>query len=227
MLAGALAGAELVADIARFGRAKLSFLRRFGPFANGMPSHDQLGIILARLDPAAFQRCFVAWTAALTNASAEVIAIDGNKRCRGAPTSKKGAEERIHVVSAFAARQRMVLGQVKVGDKSNEIVAIPALLDLLAIEGAVVTIDAIGCQREIAQKIIDKKADYHPRVEGQPGNAARRCRTVRRRAEGGCVPEYVGQPGHDRRRRPRPHRKPDGHRFDGIAGWRTTTNGRA
>ena len=109
MLAGALAGAESVADIARFGRAKLSFLRRFRPFANGTPSHDQLGIILARLDPAAFQRCFVAWTAALTNASAEVIAIDGKTVRRS--YQKKGAEEPIHVVSAFAARQRMVLGQ--------------------------------------------------------------------------------------------------------------------
>ena len=73
---------------------------------------------------------------------------------------KKGAEEPIHVVSAFAARQRMVLGQTRVGDKSNEIIAIPALLELLAIEGAVVTIDAMGCQRDIAQRIIDKKADY-------------------------------------------------------------------
>ena len=99
----------------------------------------------------------MAWTAALTNASAEGIAIDGKTMRRS--YQKKRAEEPIHVVSAFAARQRMVLGQTRVGDKSNEIVAIPALLDLLAIEGAVVTIDAIGCQREIALKIIDKKAD--------------------------------------------------------------------
>ena len=167
MLAAALAGAETVADIARFGRAKLSFLQRFRPFANGTPSHDQLGIILARLDPVAFQRCFVAWTAALTKTSAEVIAIDGKTVRRS--YQKKGAEEPIHVVSAFAARQRMVLGQVKVGDKSNEIVAIPALLDLLAIEGAVVTIDAMGCQRDIAQKIIDKKADTILALKGNQG----------------------------------------------------------
>lgn len=120
MLAAALAGAETVADIARFGRAKLAFLRRFRPFANGTPSHDQLGIILAKLDPIAFQRCFVAWTAALTKTSAEVIAIDGKTVRRS--YQKKGAEEPVHVVSAFAARQRMVLGQTKVGDKSNEIV---------------------------------------------------------------------------------------------------------
>jgi predicted transposase YbfD/YdcC len=167
MLAAALAGADTIADIARFGRAKLSFLRRFRLYANGTPSHDQLGIILAKLDPVAFQRCFVAWTAAQTKTSAEVIAIDGKTVRRS--YLKKGAEEPIHVVSAFAARQRIVLGQTKVGDKSNEIVAIPALLDLLAIDGAVVTIDAMGCQRDIAQKIIDKGADYILALKGNQG----------------------------------------------------------
>jgi predicted transposase YbfD/YdcC len=158
MLAASLAGAETVADMARFGQTKLELLRRFRPFSNGTPSHDQLGIILARLDPAAFQRCFTAWTAALTKQKTEVIAIDGKTVRRS--YQKKGAEEPIHMVSAFAAGQRMVLGQTKVADKSNEIVAIPALIELLAIEGAIVTIDAMGCQRTIARKIIDKKADY-------------------------------------------------------------------
>ena len=167
MLAAALAGADTIADIARFGRAKLSFLRRFRLFENGTPSHDQLGIILARLDPVAFQRCFVAWAAALTKTPAEVIAIDGKTVRRS--YRKKGADEPIHVVSAFAARQRMVLGQTKVGDKSNEIVAIPALLALLAIEGGVVTLDAMGCQRNIAQTIIDKKADYIIALKGNQG----------------------------------------------------------
>ena len=167
LLAAALAGAETVADIARFGRAKLAFLQRFRRFDNGTPSHDQLGNILANLDPAAFQRCFVAWAAALTKKSAEVIAIDGKTVRRS--YQKKGAEEPIHIVSAFAARQRMVLGQTRVGDKSNEIVAIPALLELLAIEGAVVTIDAAGCQRKIAQTIIDKKADYILALKGNQG----------------------------------------------------------
>jgi predicted transposase YbfD/YdcC len=167
MLAASLAGAETVADMARFGQAKLGLLHRFRRFANGTPSHDQLGIILAKLDPTAFQRCFAAWTAAVTNTSAEVIAIDGKTVRRS--YQKKGGEEPIHVVSAFAARQRMVLGQTKVGDKSNEITAIPALLELLAIEGAVVTIDAMGCQRAIAQKIIDKKADYILALKGNQG----------------------------------------------------------
>jgi predicted transposase YbfD/YdcC len=167
MLAASLAGAETVADMARFGQAKLGLLKRFRAFANGTPSHDQLGIILAKLDPAAFQRCFTAWTATLTKQKAEVIAIDGKTVRRS--YQKKGAEEPIHVVSAFAAGQRMVLGQTKVADKSNEIVAIPALLELLVIEGAVVTIDAMGCQRAIAQKIIDKKADYILALKGNQG----------------------------------------------------------
>jgi predicted transposase YbfD/YdcC len=114
-----------------------------------------------------FQRCFAAWVAGLTGAPAAVIAIDGKVSRRS--DQKKGAKAPTHMVSAFAARQRRVLGQVKVTEKSNEIVAIPKLLAMLAIEGAVVTIDAIGCQREIAQKILDKKADYALALKGNQG----------------------------------------------------------
>ena len=163
-LLAVLAGAEAFTDIARFGEKKVDLLRRFRPFKDGTPSHDQLGDIFATLDAKAFQRCFVAWVAALTGTPEGVIAIDGKTARRS--YQKKGAKEPIHIVSAFAARQRLVLGQVKVAEKSNEIVAIPALLDMLAIEGAVVTIDAMGCQRDIAQKIIDKKADYILALKG-------------------------------------------------------------
>src|SRR6202521_3483205 len=90
------------------------------------------------------------------------------RRC-AAPTRRKGAKAAIHMVSAFAARQRLVLGQVKVADKSNEIVAIPALLDMMAIEGAIVTLDAMGCQRHIAKKIVDKKDDYVLSLKGNQG----------------------------------------------------------
>jgi Transposase DDE domain len=131
---------------------------------NGTPSHDHLGDIFATLDAGAFQLCFVVWVAALTNTPAEVIAIDGKTSRRSYQT--KGSKEAIHMVSAFAARQRIVLGQVKVSEKSNEIVAIPALLDMMSIEGAVVTIDAMGCQRDIASKIIEKKDRLHRRAEG-------------------------------------------------------------
>jgi predicted transposase YbfD/YdcC len=163
-LLAVLAGAESIVDIARFGEKKLEVLRRFRPFADGTPSHDQLGTILATLDAAAFQQCFVSWVAAATGAPAEVIAIDGKTSRR--TFAKKGAKAPLHMVSAFAARQRLVLGQRAVGEKSNEIVAIPRLLDMLAIEGAIVTIDAIGCQRAIAAKIVDKKADYVLALKG-------------------------------------------------------------
>jgi predicted transposase YbfD/YdcC len=166
-LLAVLAGAEAFTDIARFGEKKLDVLRRFRPFANGTPAHDHLGDIFATLDAQAFQRCFVAWVSALTNTPAEVIAIDGKTSRRS--YQKKGAKEPIHMVSAFAARQRLVMGQVAVAEKSNEIVAIPALLDMMAIEGAVVTIDAMGCQRAIAKKIIDKKADYVIALKGNQG----------------------------------------------------------
>jgi predicted transposase YbfD/YdcC len=166
-LLAVLAGAEAITDIARFGEKKLDLLRRFLPFRDGTPAHDHLGDILASLDAEKFQQCFVAWVAALTGMPADVIAIDG-KTSRRAYQSK-GAKAPIHMVSAFAARQRLVLGQVKVAEKSNEIVAIPKLLDMLAIEGAIVTIDAMGCQRDITQKIVDKKADYVLALKGNQG----------------------------------------------------------
>jgi hypothetical protein len=165
-LLAVLAGAEAFTDIARFGEKKLDLLRRFRAFKNGTPAHDHLGDIFATLDAQAFQRCFVAWVSALTKTPAEVIAIDGKTSRR---SGKRGSKEPIHMVSAFAARQRLVLGQVAVAQKSNEIVAIPALLEMMAIEGAVVTIDAMGCQRAIAQKIKDKKADYIIALKGNQG----------------------------------------------------------
>lgn len=166
-LVAVLGGAETFTDIARFGEKKIVLLRRFQPFRDGTPAHDHLGDIFATLDAKEFQRCFVAWVAALTGAPAEVIAIDGKTLRRS--YQKKGAKEPIHMVSAFAVRQRLVLGQVKVAEKSNEIVAIPALLAMMAIEGAVVTIDAMGCQREIAAQILNKKADYVLALKGNQG----------------------------------------------------------
>jgi predicted transposase YbfD/YdcC len=167
-LLAVLAGAETFADIARFGEKKLSLLRRFLPFRDGTPAHDHLGDIFAVLDAEAFQRCFVSWVAALSGAPANVIAIDGKTSRRS--YQKKGAKEAIHMVSAFATRQRLVLGQTKVAEKSNEIIAIPKLLGMLEIEGAIVSIDAMGCQREIAKKIVDKNADYVLALKGNQGS---------------------------------------------------------
>ena len=167
-LLAVVAGAETITDIARFGRLKRALLRRFLPFEDGTPAHDHLGDILATLDAEQFQHCFAAWVAATTGLPEGVVAIDGKTVRRSG--GKKRGQAAIHMVSAFAARQRLVLGQVKVAEKSNEIVAIPKLLGLLAIEGAIVTIDAMGCQREIAQKIVDKKADYVLALKGNQGS---------------------------------------------------------
>lgn len=165
-LLAVVAGAETFTGIALFGKDKLDLLRRFRPFSNGTPDHDRLGEVFAALDPEQFQTCFVSWVASLTGIPEGVIAIDGKTSRR---SGKKGGTNPIHMVSAFAARQRLVLGQVKVAQKSNEIIAIPKLLDMLSIEGAIVTIDAMGCQREIARKIIDKRADYVLALKGNQG----------------------------------------------------------
>jgi predicted transposase YbfD/YdcC len=167
-LLAVLAGAETITDFARFGDKKLALLRRFRPYRNGTPPHDTLGDIFATLDADEFQRRFVAWVAAVTGIPAGVVAIDGKTVRRSG--HRKAGKAPIHMVSAFAARQRLVLGQVKVADKSNEIVAIPKLLKMLVIEGAIVTIDAMGCQREIAKAILEKKADYVLALKGNQGS---------------------------------------------------------
>lgn len=166
-LLAVLAGAETFVDIALFGEKKLHLLRRLLPYVNGTPPHDRLGEIFAALDAEAFQRCFVSWVSAITKIPAEVIAIDGKTSRRS--YTKKGANDAIHIVSAFAARQRLVLAQTKVEEKSTEIVAIPKLLAMLSLEGAIVTIDAIGCQKEIAKQIVDKGADYVLALKGNQG----------------------------------------------------------
>ena len=122
-LLAVLAGAETFVDIALFGQMKLEFLRRFRPFRDSTPSHDHLGDIFASLDAGQFQRCFAAWVASVTGVPVGVIALDGKTSRRS--YQKKNAKAPIHMVAAFAARQRLVLGQVKVAEKSNEIVAIP------------------------------------------------------------------------------------------------------
>jgi predicted transposase YbfD/YdcC len=145
-LRAVLAGAETFTGIAQFGKDKLALLRRLRPFANGAPDHDRPGAVFAALDAEQFQNCFVNGVAAMTGFPAGVIAIEpapakaGGKTVRGWHHNKNG-KAAIHMVSAFAARQRLALGQVKVAEKSNEIVAVPGLPDLLAIEGAILTID--------------------------------------------------------------------------------------
>lgn len=167
VLLGVLAGGESWVEIAKLGERKLDLLRRFRPFKDGTPSHDQLGAIFAVLDAEQFQRCFIAWVSGLTGLSADIIAIDGKTLRRS--YQEGGAKAPIHMISAWSCRQNLVLGQTKVAAKSNEIVAIPQLLDALTIKGAIVTIDAMGCQREIAAKIIAKEAGYVLALKGNQG----------------------------------------------------------
>lgn len=166
-LLAVLAGADGWVEVALFGKRKLDFLRRFAAFAHGTPSHDQFGNLFSALDAEAFQSCFIAWVASLTKHGHDVVAIDGKTLRRS--YQEGGSKAPIHMISAFSSRQRLVLGQRKVADKSNEITAIPELLDLLTVKGAIVTIDAMGCQKEIAKKIVEKQADYVLALKGNQG----------------------------------------------------------
>lgn len=166
-LCAVLCGADGWVSVALFGRQKLAFLRRFLPFANGTPSHDQLGLIFGALDADGFQRCFVAWTQSLAQAVEGVVAIDGKTARRS--FDRAGGKGAMHMISAWSSTQHLVLGTRAVAEKSNEITAIPELLDLLAIKGAIVTIDAMGCQRKIASKIVERGADYVLGLKGNQG----------------------------------------------------------
>src|SRR3954466_150373 len=151
-----LGNADGWADIERFGKAELDFFRRFLDLPNGIPSHDTFGRVFARLDPDQFEACFRDWVAAVTARLPGHVAIDG-KSLKG---SRDGVSSAIHLVSAWATEARLTLGLVAVDDKGNEITAIPKLLQILDLEGALVSIDAIGCQKEIASKVREQKADY-------------------------------------------------------------------
>ena len=158
-LCGVVRGADTWVDVAEFGRSKESWLRTFLALPNGIPSHDTFGRVFAALDPAAFESAFLGWVQALAATTAgQVVAIDGKTLRRS--HDRAAGKGPLHLVSAWASANRLVLGQVAVDAKSHEITAIPALLDVLAIAGCVVTIDAMGCQREIAAKIVTREADY-------------------------------------------------------------------
>lgn len=167
-----ICGADDWTEMEAFGNAKLTWFRTFLALPHGIPSHDTFGRLFARLDPAQFEACFLRWIQALAELlPAEVVAVDGKelRRSLDGPAGKAP----IWLVSAWASEQHLVLGQIKVDEKSNEITAIPALLDALALEGRVVTIDAAGCQTAIAQKVIDRGGDYVLALkDNQPNLAA-------------------------------------------------------
>lgn len=154
-----ICGAESWIDIEEYGQAKLAWLQTFLALPNGIPTHDTFARVFARLDPDQMQQCFVSWIRAISRLTqGEIIPIDG-KTVRGSYDHRNG-KGAIQMVSAWASANRLVLGQRKVDEKSNEITAIPQLLAVLSLAGCVVTIDAMGCQREIATAIIDGGADY-------------------------------------------------------------------
>jgi predicted transposase YbfD/YdcC len=158
-LCGIICGAETWVDIENYGHAKYNWLAHFLDLAHGIPSHDTFGRVFARINPEQFQACFLSWIRAVFEVTrGQVIALDG-KQLRRFHDQANG-KAAIHMVSAWASANRLVLGQVKVNDKSNEITAIPELLQLLEISGCIVTLDAMGTQAAIAAQVIAQGADY-------------------------------------------------------------------
>jgi predicted transposase YbfD/YdcC len=163
-----ICGADNWVEIQYFGERKQAWLKQFLSLPNGIPSHDTFGRVFSRLNGEQFQACFMEWVRAVHQVTAgQVVALDG-KQVRRSMDRYQG-KAAIYMVSAWAEENRLVLGQRKVADKSNEITAIPELLDLLEVAGCIVTIDAIGCQTQIAETIVRKQADYVLTVkENQP-----------------------------------------------------------
>lgn len=163
-----LSGSDGWEDIEDFGVAKLAWLRRYLPYKNGIPCHDTIARVICRISPTALQTGFLSWIKSVaTVTEGEIIAIDG-KRSRGS-YDRRSRKTALHMVSAWACQNGVVLGQQKTEDKSNEITAIPALLEMLELKGCIVTIDAMGCQKAIAQKIIEGGADYVLALKGNQG----------------------------------------------------------
>lgn len=166
-LCAMLCGAEDCSDMALFGRAKESFLRQFLSLRHGIPSHDTFSRVFRLLDPAQFHACFLRFMEDFAAAARGVIAIDGKVLRRS--FDRAAQKSPLHMVSAWAVGCRLLLGQVATDEKSNEITAVPKLLEMLSLKGAIVTADALNCQRTIAAKVIDKGGDYVLALKGNQG----------------------------------------------------------
>lgn len=169
VLCAVICGAEGFNDIEMFAKCKETFFRTFLELPNGIPSHDTLNRVMSMLSPDEFSKCFVEWVKSLSTRISGIVAIDGKTLRR----SFNNANHRdcLHMVSAWSVENGLVLGQVRTSEKSNEITAIPILLSLLDIKNCVVTIDAMGCQTEIAQNILDRGGDYVLALKGNQGNS--------------------------------------------------------
>jgi predicted transposase YbfD/YdcC len=166
-IASVICGAETWNDMEDFGRMKYDWLKTFLKLPGGIPTHDTFNRLFASLDPDEFEKRFLDWTSAISQRSqGDIVSIDG-KAIRGSRGS--GKKSIVYMVSAWAGSNKIVLGQRKVDDKSNEITAIPQLLETLVLKGCVVTIDAMGCQKEIAAAIVEKEADYILALKGNQG----------------------------------------------------------
>ena len=158
VLCAVISGSEDFYDIEEYAESKQEFFQTFLDIPNGMPSHDTINRVISRLNPEEFSTCIVEWTKTLSEQLKGVIAIDGKTLRRSYQDASK--KNPLHIVSAWSSENGIVLGQVQTEEKSNEITAIPRLLELLDIEGSIITIDAMGCQTAIAQKILDGSGDY-------------------------------------------------------------------
>lgn len=163
-----ICGADDWTEVEEYGHRKRDFLEQILKLPHGIPSHDTFGRVFSLIDPVSFEKYFNLWVKDLCEICGDIVNIDGKQLRRSYSTSEDKAA--IHMVSAWANANNMVLGQVKVDDKSNEITAIPSLLKMLDLGGAIVTIDAMGCQTDIAASIIEKDADYVLAVKGNQGS---------------------------------------------------------
>lgn len=167
-IASVICGAESWNDMENFGKAKEGWLRTFLRLPEGIPSHDTFNRVFSALNPEELESSFLSWTRSVAELTDnEVVSIDG-KSMRG--TREHGSKSIVHMVSAWASANHIMLGQLKVNEKSNEITAIPKLLDLLVVKGCIVTIDAMGCQKDIVSAIVEKEANYLIAVKGNQGS---------------------------------------------------------
>lgn len=165
-LCAIISGAEGWVEVEHFGKTKFEWLKKFLQLPNGIPSHDTIGRVFSLINPNEFEACFTAWARELAQKHEGLISIDG----KALRASNDRGDLPVTIVSAWSARNQIVLGQIKTDEKSNEITAIPDLIDLIDVKGSIVSIDAAGCQKNIAQKLIESGADYLIALKGNQGN---------------------------------------------------------